>query len=41
MDKKIIIAMAVATIAAERGSNANQAKVISFKKIDEVQEEDK
>ena len=41
MDNKEIVAMAVAAIAEELGTEVKLVKVISFKEIDELQEESK
>lgn len=41
MDKSEIVAMAVAVIAEELGTDVKKVKVVSFKEIDEAQEEDK
>lgn len=41
MEKNEIIAMAVAVIAEELGTDVKRVKVISFKEIAEAQEEDK
>ena len=41
MEKSEIIAMAVAAIAEELGTDVRRVKVVSFKEIDETQEEGK
>ena len=41
MDKLEIIAMAVAAIAEELGTDVKKVKVVSFKEIEETQEDRK
>ena len=41
MEKSEIIAMAIAAIAEELGTDVKKVKVISFKEIDETQEDGK
>ena len=41
MDKSEIVAMAVAAIAEELGTDLKKIKVVSFKEVDETQEEGK
>ena len=41
MPKDEIIAMSIAAIAEELGTDVKRVKVVSFKEIEETQEEDK
>ena len=41
MEKEGIVAMAVAAIAEELGTDLKKIKVVSFKEVDETQEEGK